>query len=97
MEKVILLCSLWAMLVLGVQLALCLKSKKKIIKRIPIFIIGWVYIVALILCLLDVLNGSGGVAIWSIFAFIISIANTVTLAADGIAWIVYKRLQKKNA
>lgn len=96
MEKVILLCSLWAALVLGIQLTLCLKSKKKMIKLIPLCIILWIYVTALMLWLVELLNGSGGVAIWSIFAFIISIANTVALIADAVAWIIYKRRRVKK-
>lgn len=96
MAKVIFLCSILAIIVFGIQLALCLKAKKKAVKRIPVYIIIAVYAVALILCLIDVLNGSGGVAIWWIFAFIISIANTVALAADTMAWIVCKRIRMEN-
>ena len=96
MEKVILLCSLWAFLVLGTQLALCLKSKKKMIKLLPLCIILFAYVTALMLCLVELLNGSGGVAILSIFAFILAIANTVALAADGAAWLIYRQLQKRK-
>ncbi len=94
MARVIFLCSILAIIVFGIQLALCLKANKKAVKLIPVYIIIAAYAVALILCLVDVLNGSGGVAIWTIFAFIISIANTVALVADAVAWIVYKRIRK---
>ena len=97
MEKVILLCTLWAILVFGIQFALCLKSKKRIIKLIPLCIILWAYITALVFYLVELLNGSGGVAILSIFAFILVIANTVALAADAVAWIIYKLRQVKKA
>ena len=60
-----------------------------------LYIIIALYEIALILCLVDWIDGSGGVAIWMIFAFIISIANTVALVADIVAWVVYKQIQKK--
>lgn len=94
MARVIFLCSILAIIVFGIQMALCIKANKKAVKLIPVYIIIAVYAVALILCLVDVLNGSGGVAIWTIFAFIISIANTVALVADVVAWIVYKHIRK---
>ena len=94
MARVIFLCSTLAIIVFGIQMALCIKANKKAVKLIPVYIIIAVYAVALILCLVDVLNGSGGVAIWTIFAFIISIANTVALVADVVAWIVYKHIRK---
>lgn len=96
MAKTVLLCSILAIIVFGIQMTLCLKANKKVVKLIPVYIIIAVYAVALILCLVNVLNGSGGVAIWSIFAFIISIANTVALIADVVAWIMYKLIQKRD-
>lgn len=90
---VIFICSILAIAVFGFQLALCLKANKKATKII-LYIIIAVYAVALIMCLVDVLNGSGGVAIWQIFAYIISIANTIALVADGAAWMVYKHIRK---
>ena len=72
------------------------EAKKKVIKHIPVFIIIAIYAIALILSFMDSLSKSGGVAIWSIFAFIISIANTVALVADAVAWIVYRQIQKKK-
>ena len=95
MIETIIMCSILAIIVFGIQFLLCLKVSRESVKRIPVYIIIAIYAVALILCLVDLLDGSGGVAIWVIFTFIISIANTVALAADIIAWVVYRRIQKK--
>ena len=78
-----------------IQFFLCLKANKKVVKLIPPYVIVALYIIAAVLCLIDMLNGSGGVAIWMIFAFIISISNTVALAADIIAWVTIKQIKKK--
>ena len=96
MIETIILCSVLAIIVFGIQMALCLKANKKAVKLIPTYIIVALYVIAGILCLLDLLDGSGGVAIWVIFAFVISIANTVALVADIVAWVVYKQIQKKK-
>ena len=95
MFETVILCSILAILVFGIQFVLCSKAGKKTVKRIPVYMIIALYALALALCLVDWLDGSGGVAIWSIFAFIISIANTVALVADIVAWVVYTRIQKK--
>lgn len=96
MIETIILCSILAIIVFGFQFVLCSKANKKAVKRIPAYIIIALYAIALILCLVDWLDGNGGVAIWMIFAFIISIANTVALVADIVAWVVYKQIQKKK-
>ena len=96
MIETIILCSILAIIVFGIQFVLCSKSNKKAVKCIPAYIIITLYAIALILCLIDWLDGSGGVAIWMIFAFIISIANPVALVADIVAWVVYKQIQKKK-
>ena len=96
MIETIILCSILAIIVFGIQFVLCNKANNKSVKRIPMYIILALYAIALILCLVDWLDGSGGVAIWVIFAFIISIANTVALVADIVAWVVYKQIQKKK-
>ena len=96
MIEAIILCSILAIIVFGIQFILCQKANKKSVKHIPAYIIIALYVIALILCLVDLLDGSSGVAIWVIFAFIISIANTVALAADIIAWVVYKQIQKNK-
>ena len=96
MIETIILCSILAIIVFGIQFVLCNKANNKSVKRIPMYIILALYAIALILCLVDWLDGSGGVAIWVIFAFIISIANTVALVADLIAWMVYKQIQKNK-
>ena len=96
MIETIILCCILAVFVFIIQFVLCNKANKKAVKRIPAYIIIALYAIALVLCLVDWLDGSGGVAIWVIFAFIISIANTVALVADIIAWVVYKQIQKKK-
>ena len=96
MIEIIILSSILAIIVFGIQFILCCKASKKSIKRIPVYTIIALYVIALILCLVDWLDGSGGVAIWMIFSFIILIANTVALVADIIAWVVYKQIQKKK-
>ena len=96
MIETIILCSILAIIVFGIQFVLCNKANNKSVKSIPMYIILALYAIALILCLVDWLDGSGGVAIWVIFAFIISIANTVALVADIVAWVVYKQIQKKK-
>ena len=92
---IILWFSLLAITVFFIQFFLCLKVNKKVVKLIPPYVIVELYIIAAVLCLIDMLNGSGGVAIWMIFAFIISISNTVALAADIIAWVTVKQIKKK--
>ena len=96
MIETIILCCILAVIVFGIQFILCNKVNKKSVKRIPAYIIIALYAVALVLYLIDWLDGSGGVAIGMIFAFIISSANTVALVADIIAWVVYKQIQKKK-
>ena len=96
MLETIILCSILAIIVFGIQFVLCTKANKKSVKYIPVYIIIALYVIALVLCLVDWHGGSGGVAIGVIFAFIISIANTVALVADIVAWVVYKQIQKKK-
>ena len=96
MLETIILCSILAIIVFGIQFVLCTKANKKSVKYIPVYIIIALYAIALVLCLVDWLGGSGGVAIGVIFAFIISIANTVALVADIVAWVVYKQIKKKK-
>ena len=96
MIETIILCSVLAIIVFGIQFVLCNKANKKSVKRIPIYIIIALYAMALVLCLVDWLDGSGGVAIWVIFAFILLIANTVALVADIAAWVIYIQIQKKR-
>ena len=94
MIGIVILCSILAIIVFGIQFVLCNKANKKSVKYIPVYIIIALYAIALVLHLVDWFDGSGGVAIWVIFAFIISIANTVALVADVIAWVVYNQIQK---
>ena len=95
MIETIILCSILVIIVFGIQFVLCNKANKKSVKHIPAYVVIAFYAIALVLCLVDWLDRSGGVAIWMIFAFIISIANTVALVADIVAWVVYKQIQKK--
>ena len=95
MIETILLCCILAVLVFTIQFVLCNKAKRKNVKHIPAYIIIALYAVALVLYLVDMLNGSGGVAIWQIFAFIILVPNTVALVADIVAWVICKQIQKK--
>ena len=95
MLEAVILCSVLAIIVFGIQFQLCRKCRKRVAKRLPVYVIIAFYFVSLALWLLDMLNGSGGVAIWAIFAFIIAIANTVALIADLLAWVVYMK-GKKN-
>ena len=90
MTKTIILCGILAIIVFCIQLVLCNKAKTRTTKLIPVYFIILLYLVAIILYVVDVINGSGGVAIWAIFSFVISVANTVSLAADGLAWLFYK-------
>lgn len=90
-------CIIYAIIVFGIQFILCHKADRKTVKLIPAYIIVLLYVAAIVLCLADVMNGHGGVAIWIIFAFIIAIVNTVALVADIIAWVVYKQIQKNKS
>lgn len=94
--RTVILCCIVAILVFCIQLLLCVKVNKKAIKCIPTYIIIAIYAVALIIGQVDVLDGSGGVAVWYKTAFLISMANTVALVADMIAWGVYKTMQPKR-
>ena len=95
MNETIVWCSILAVIVFAIQYVLCLKANRKAFKLIPAYIIAAFYAIAVFLWLLDIVNGSGGVAIWMIFAFIIAIANTVALGADIIAWGVYRQISKR--
>ena len=94
MTETIVLCTVLAIIVFGIQSFLCIKANKKTIKRIPVYIIVAIYVIAALLCIIDILDGSGGVAIWQIFAFIISIANTVAFVADILAWLIVGKSKK---
>lgn len=89
--RTVILGFLLAILVFRIQLLFCNKANKKAVKCIPTYIIIAIYVIALIIGQVDVLDGSGGVAVWSKSAFLISMANTVAIAADMIAWVVYKK------
>lgn len=92
----IILFGLIAIMAFGIQLDLCNYASGKSVKRIPVCINIALYVLAIILCWVDWLNGrqqtEGGVVI----AFILSFVNTVTLVANIAAWVVYKQMQKKK-
>lgn len=94
MPETIALCSILAIIVFIAQWFLCRKSNKTAIKLIPIYIIALAYFVAVLLYVIERLGGAGGVAIGSIFAFVIAIPNTVALIADLVAWLVHKLVQR---
>lgn len=94
MTETIVLCGVLAIIVFGIQSFLCLKANKKTTKLIPAYIIVAIYVIAALLCIIDTLDGSGGVAIWIIFAFIISVANTVAFVADILAWLIVGKSKK---
>ena len=96
MKETIFLCAVLFAVVLFVQYALCLKSKKKGVRLIPVYLIIVVYAISVVLYLSDYITGNGGVAIGSIFAYITAIGNTVALVADIIAWVVYKHIRMKR-
>lgn len=89
MTETIIMCAVLSIIVFCSQAILCLKAKQKTVKLIPGYIIVAIYAICIILYFIDLFNGSGGVAIWQIFAFTISIANTVAFVSDILAWIVF--------
>ena len=89
MTETIIMCAVLSIIVFCSQAILCLKAKQKTVKLIPGYIIVAVYAICIILWFIDLFGGSGSVAIWQIFAFIISIANTVAFVSDILAWIVF--------
>lgn len=86
MKETLILLSIWAIIVFAVQYLLCAKSKKPETRLIPVYIIALFFAAALILYITDMANGSGGVAINAIFAFILCIIAAVAVLADGLAW-----------
>ena len=94
MTETIVLCTVLSINVFGIQSFLCLKANKKTTKLIPAYIIVAIYVIAALLFIIDILDGSGGVAIWIIFAFIISVANTVAFVADILAWLIVGKSKK---
>ena len=89
MTETIIMCAVLSIIVFCSQAILCLKAKQKTVKLIPGYIIVAVYAICIILWFIDLFGESGGVAIWQIFAFIISIANTVAFVSDILAWTVF--------
>ena len=89
MTETIIMCAVLSIIVFCSQAILCLKAKQKTVKLIPGYIIVAVYAICIILWVIDLFGGSGGVAIWQIFAFIISIANTMAFVSDILAWIAF--------
>jgi hypothetical protein len=93
MIEIIIIGAVLSIIVFWIQAILCIKVNKKAVKLIPAYIIVVIYAICIFLCFFDQINGNGGVAIWKIFAFIISIANTVALLSDILAWIVSGKLK----
>ena len=93
MIEIIIMGAVLSIIVFWIQAILCTKLNKKAVKLIPAYIIVAIYAICIFLCFIDQINGNGGVAIWQIFAFIISIANTVALLSDILAWIVASKLK----
>lgn len=96
MIETIILCSLLAIIIFVIQFVICKKAKRKHIKFLIVYLNITMYVIALVLYLIDILNGNGGVAIWSIFAFIILVVNTIALIADVLAWGIFKIMQKQR-
>ena len=92
----IILFGLIAIMAFGIQLDLCNYASGKSAKRIPVCINIALYVLAIILCLVDWLNGRQQIEGWVVIAFILSFVNTVTLVANIAAWVVYKQMQKKR-
>ena len=96
MVQAIFLCGILAAIVFSIQLTLCRRAKKAVLRRIPLFVIAALYAVAVVLYGSDAFLGRGGVAIGAIFGFILLVVNTVALAADLLAWLMYRHLQKQS-
>ena len=92
----IILFILIAIMAFGIQLDLCNYANGKAVKRIPVFINIALYVLAIILCLVDWLNGRQQTEGWVVIAFILSFVNTVTLVANIFAWMVHKQIQEKK-
>jgi len=88
MKETVFLLSLWAVLVFTVQFLLCSKCRKLSRQLIPVYVIAGMFAAALLLVVPELANGSGGVAIYSIFAFILCIIALTAVLADGLAWAV---------
>lgn len=81
---------------LVLQLLFCLKGHRKRIKTIPLMLIGAALLIALILFLSAFAKPSGGVAMNIIFAHIIGMVCGMALIGDGIAWMIYILLHRRN-
>jgi len=88
MKETVFLLSLWAVLVFTVQFLLCSKCRKLSRQLIPVYVIAGMFAAALLLVVPELANGSGGVAIYSIFAFILCIIALTAVLADGLAWVL---------
>lgn len=71
------------------QMLLFHKTERKILRFIPLFVVGLLYVVAIILFVLD-FSKSGGYLFNTLMALIISWIGTVALVADAAAWLVEK-------
>lgn len=97
MTQTVILCTILALIVFAIQMVLCLAFPRKAVRFLPACLIIALYLLAVALYFFDWLDGGGGVAIGSIFAFILAIGDTVALAADLAAWAVVRfRLRKTS-
>lgn len=92
--QVILICTSMAALVFAGQFVLCRKVQKPILRFLPLFAIGAVYLTAGLCFLSELLGTQGGVAIGVIFAFLLLVIGTIMLAADLLAWLLAFLIRK---
>ena len=85
-----------ALVFFALQLILCFKAKKVIVRFIPVLMILTGYLIALLFAL-DILDGGSGFIDGGAFAgAIIAIAVSCAAVCDAIAWAVYGCLRKKK-
>ena len=73
----------------AVQMLIFRKTARKILRLIPLFVVGLLYTAAIILFTLDFFK-SGGYLFNTLIALIISSVGTAMLVADAVAWLVEK-------
>jgi len=90
----ILLAVLYAVIVFVVQTMLFRHTSGKMIRMIPLMVIGAGYLIAVLLPLADQvmieLGRNDGYAFYSFAALIAAGINTLGLIADGAAWLIEK-------
>lgn len=90
MEKVILLAIPAAVGIFAVQTMLFRKTSRTLIHLIPVLVVAAVYLAALGLVISDVVAPAGCVKMNTLYALILSAADTVALIAVGAAWLIEK-------